>query len=113
MIQVGDTVKWIGDKESTVLAIHDSWAWIQQHRHPNGEGYTSVRLHELTRIYPEVLRPKYKKGQLVNAQGRHDNPTPIRHIWIAYNTASGTFGEDDLEPAPDPCPTCKGTGVAE
>ena len=113
-IEVGDRVRisvYGGFHDATVLALDADWAWVLQDH--DRRGYTSVPLAKLTRIEPEkvVLTPKYAVGREVQFQG---GIYSIEKVVVAYEL-TGWFGlraEDSLEPAPEPCPKCKGSGKA-
>jgi len=112
-IKVGDRVKrssWTC--VYTVLALDDKGlAWIQTENSTLG---MIVHLSTLTRIEsePVVLTPKYAVEQRVRT-AQNKTETVIKGILITYETTNlGTWDEAELEPVPEPCPECKGSGVA-
>ena len=111
-IQVGDRVHPDGYGDNVtqgVVAIEGNEAWLVDfmgvHR--------THRLSDLTRIEPEkvALTPKYKMGQEVESPA---GKRTIREVFVAYRMRSygGWWTEDQLKAVPEPCPECKGSGVA-
>ena len=113
-IKVGDRVyRWVDRDAGYVLrATRGPWAWIER----DDGTFRTVglgSLAKLTRIEPEpvTLTPRYVKGQRVKV--RNGDEVTIAHPFIAYRTNYNcTYAEDQLEPVPTPCPTCKGSGKA-
>jgi len=75
---------------------------------------------DLTRIEPEPVVPKYAVGQRVKIKNDalecYDEIGQVVHLGY-YVTRPGYWGiwvnESKLEPVPEPCSACKGTGKAE
>jgi len=113
-IQVGDRVHPDGYGDNVtlrVVAIEGNEAWLVDfmgvHR--------THRLAALTRISPEkvVLTPKYVVGQRVRSTLTDTIYTIEALGRTTYRTTTGcTVDESNLEPVPEPCPECKGSGVA-
>jgi hypothetical protein len=134
---MNDTIK-VGDRVETrnshrtgcVQGIYHDQAWILL----DSDEMETLHLSVLTRIEPEpvVLTPKYAIGQNVTIKGagRAGEQTvyriaevadTIRYAleWDASPLGSisagrtlATYTADQLEPVPEPCPECKGSGVA-
>ena len=116
-IEVGDRVHDFCYGNGTVLALHlaldgECWVWSEYDKPKTCYG---TRITDLTRLDPEpvTLTPKYAVGQEVKFQGGIYSIS-IEKVVVAYEL-TGWFGlraEDSLEPAPEPCPKCKGSGKA-
>ena len=109
-IKVGDRVWASGLGDGRMLAIHDDYGWVLWNTHD----HCTARLDSLTRIEPEpvTLRPKYVVEQRVRT-AQNKTETVIKGIFITYETTNlGTWDEAELEPVPEPCPECKGSGKA-
>jgi len=109
-IQVGDRVRDHLGHFAQLLAVDGAEAWV---RYDEG-GHVTISLNCLTRIEPEriTLHPKYAVGQNVRT-ARNKTETVIKGIFITYGTSNlGTWDESELEPVPEPCDKCKGSGVA-
>jgi len=114
-IKVGDRVyRWVDRDAGYVLrATRGPWAWIER----DDGTFRTVGLGSLalTRIEPEkvVLTPKYGKGDRVRGRHSHQIYTIEEPIDIKYRTAEGfNVTEHEVCPVPEPCPECKGSGVA-
>ena len=111
--KVGDEVRRSGwECGYTILALDDTGhAWIRSEHSRLG---LIVQISSLTRIEPEpvVLTPKYAVEQRVRT-AQNKTETVIKGILITYETTNlGTWDEAELEPVPEPCPECKGSGKA-
>ena len=109
-IKVGDRVHVSAEYDGIVCVLDGDEAWVED---DDGIHCTHV-LSELTRLDPEpvTLRAKYKAEERVRA--RNGDEVTIAHPFIAYRTNYNfTYAEDQLEPIPTPCPTCKGSGKSE
>jgi len=116
-IQVGELVKVVPWKGfAKVLSLHTAstgkqWAWIEWE-----DGYcASVKAADLTRIEPEKVTPKYAVNQRRRLRGDHSHIFVADRIKILYQDSGNpteSWYEDALEPVPEPCPECKGSGVA-
>jgi len=117
-IKVGHEVEWheVGLHDcrprhtGTVLALDNGTAWVRERTL-----HHSIRIGDLTRIAPEpvTLTPKYEVGERVHWLTTSRMKT-IRAIVVGYRMEEdpndAVWGEDELEPVPDVCPQCKGTG---
>ena len=109
-IKAGDKVLNPGFGERTVVAVDGNSAWIR-----DKDGWQCVaKLSNLTRIEPEpvVLTPKYGVGQRVNFIGQ--GKVHLAGVEVGYHIEKwgGLWPESLLEPVPEPCDKCKGSGVA-
>ena len=114
-IKVGDRVKYERSDSGwryEVLCIHGDQAWLRDER----DGmYQGALIENLTRIEPEkvTLTPLYEVGERVHWLTTSRMKT-IRAIVVGYRMEEdpngAVWGEDELEPVPDVCPQCKGTG---
>ena len=115
-IKVGDRVLFGPKADSSphiVAAIIGEDAWVKPTFYV-GMGFIQP-LDSLTRIEPEkvVLTPKYGKGDRVRGRHSHQIYTIEEPIDIKYRTAEGfNVTEHEVCPVPEPCPECKGSGVA-
>jgi len=111
-IQVGDSVKeWAafasgyGNQTGEVVARWQNWAWVKW---PDEVLPVNVRVCNLTRIEPEpvTLTPKYKIDQKVLCDGL--GISTVNGVFIGYvvKEHGGIWLDGDLEPVPEPCPTC-------
>ena len=115
-IKVGDRVRGASFGNGTVIGLHTakdggSWAWVEYDDEPDCFG---SKVQNLTRIEPEpvMLRPKYKKDERVRTKGGRE--ITVDRVFIGYESQPCLewWEEDQLEPAPEPCPKCKGSGKA-
>jgi hypothetical protein len=108
-IRVGDRVEHIGFGQRVVIAIVGDQAWIR-----DGNFDVIARTKNLTRIEPEkvTLTPKYKKDERVRTKGGRE--ITVDRVFIGYESQPCLewWEEGQLEPVPEPCPECKGSGVA-
>ncbi|RPJ39948.1 MAG: hypothetical protein EHM35_00915 [Planctomycetaceae bacterium] len=137
-IKVGDRVRASWGPVGTVLATHTSkkgmpWLWIEYDSSGDCYGNDCIDQFALIPPEPEVLTPKYKVKDRVTIKGAGcaGNRTVYRIAEVADTIRYGlewdadppcgisagrtlaTYVADELEPAPSPCPVCKGTGVSE
>ena len=109
-INVGDRVRGaFTGRSGTVIAITEQWAWIRN----SGEPFT-IPLCNLTRIELEkiTLTPRFGIGEKVKI--RFGEVVKINAVVVAYrDNENWLWAEDQLEPIPTPCPTCKGSGKSE
>ena len=110
-IKVGDRVETLGHRTGYVQGIYGNRAWVLFASHE----LNTLYLSDLTRIEPEpvVLTPKYGVGQRVNFIGQ--GKVHLAGVEVGYHIEKwgGLWAESLLEPIPEPCPTCKGSGVSE
>jgi len=115
-IKVGEVAKAVPWKGfAKVLSLHTAstgkqWAWIEWE-----DGYcASVGAFDLTRIELEkiTLTPRFGIGEKVKI--RFGEVVKINAVVVAYrDNENWLWAEDQLEPIPTPCPTCKGSGKSE
>ena len=115
-IKVGDRVEARVYGRATVIGEHIAfggkrWLWIE---YDSGHECYGVQATQLTRIEPEpvVLTPKYAVGQRVRLCGANTATEVIENRIACRLESGGYYYEDILEPIPEPCPECKGSGVA-
>ncbi|HUW12349.1 MAG TPA: hypothetical protein VM537_21670 [Anaerolineae bacterium] len=112
-VEQGHRVQWGLHSDSTphiLVAVHGSEAWVRPIYY-EGSGQI-VPVSELVRIEPEkvTLMPKYRVGEEVRVRGC-TFPNTVERISIHYLLSSGLhYEENKVEPVPDVCPACKGTG---
>jgi len=116
-IKVGDRVRGIrSGYDWVVMGIDGDMAWLKS---DDGE-YTERLCKVLARIEPEpvALTPKYPVGERVQTEplrliATADNIYVVKAPAVGYELESGGWlPESLLFPVPEPCPTCKGSGVA-
>ena len=117
-IRVGDRVETLKThRTGCVSSIYGDKAWVLL---DSGE-LDTVYLDVLTRIEPEkaVLTPKYAVGEEVQSYvvGIKKARWTVVEARVDYlvKLPDGTLDhrvEFQLEPAPEPCPKCKGSGKA-
>ena len=118
-IKVGDRVEARVYGRATVIGEHIAfggkrWLWIE---YDSGHECYGVQATQLTRIEPEpvTLTPKYRIADSLRFKGGNRETAPIRvtGIIIGYLDEDNYFWrEAELEPVPEPCDKCKGSGVA-
>jgi len=109
-IKVGDRVQWGLHSDSTphiLVAVHGSEAWVRPIYY-EGSGQI-VPVSELTRIEAPTLTPKYAEDETVMVgAGWH---VSVKELEVGYLMSDGIwYRERYVNPVPDPCPACKGTG---
>ena len=118
-IKVGDRVHDFCYGNGTALALHlaaggECWVWSEYDKPKTCYG---TRITDLTRIEPEkvVLTPRFAVGQRLRLRGDHSHIFIADRIEILYQDSGNpmqSWYEDALEPVPEPCPECKGSGIA-
>jgi len=110
-IKVGNRVRGqMSGKEYKALGICGNWVWILA---PGCTEPITVANCYLTLISPEpvTLTPKYAVGQEVESPA---GKRTICQVFVAYRMReyAAWWAEGQLQPVPEPCPTCKGSGKA-
>jgi hypothetical protein len=118
-IRVGDRVKDnVTCATGTVLYLKFPWAWVLSDAASTPETWPAGKF---TRIEPEkvTLMPKYAVGENVQSYvaGAKKGRWTVVEVRVDYliKLPDGTLDhrvEFQLEPVPEPCPECKGWGVA-
>ena len=114
-IRVGELVKIVPWKGfAKVLSLHTAstgkqWAWIEWE-----DGYcASVGAADLTRIEPEP--GTLSLGQVVRRKRDADRTGVVTGLEARIRWGDCLYENvliEVLEPVPEPCPECKGSGVA-
>ena len=117
-IKVGDRVWASGLGDGRMLAIHDDYGWVLWNTHD----HCTARLDSLTRIEPEPVtltvgqRVRLCEGRVgVIKDLREEAYVEIddsREITVHSPPLRIWKLSSELEPVPEPCPECKGSGVA-
>jgi len=118
-IKVGDRVQHAFSTEAhgTVLAAGPEWLYVHYDNGHNEAWLTA----NCRRIEPEkvTLMPKYAVGENVQSYvaGAKKGRWTVVEVRVDYliKLPDGTLDhrvEFQLEPVPEPCPECKGWGVA-
>jgi hypothetical protein len=113
-IKVGDRVRpnWSSTLRGTVLACGFDKTCVKWDEHDEPAIWNTSSL-ALIPPEPVALTPKYPVGSTVKAKAGKC-AYKVTSVFVVYylDNQEVEWREDELEPVPDLCPTCKGSGKA-